>query len=149
MEKSKLSTVGKSLKFVIGKDLRKRQVNQLSLKNDSFLSGVLKVSEEMGIIDTILTKYYREINPEEELSIHQLLLDFFQLQQKDSKTVSVFLQYCSPQMSEAACDEALRKTKSQHTKASYGMRCVMDASHHSIKSIRSRCSSTRRCMVLE
>ncbi|GBM89713.1 hypothetical protein AVEN_216825-1 [Araneus ventricosus] len=139
MEKSKLSTVGKSFKFVKVKDLLKRQVNQLILKNDSFLSGVLKVSEEMGIIDTILTKYYREINPEEELSIHQLLLDFFQLQQQDSKTVSVFLQYCSQQMSEAACDEALRKAKSQHTKASYGMLCVMDASHHSIKSIR-QCS---------
>ncbi|GBL81423.1 hypothetical protein AVEN_143707-1 [Araneus ventricosus] len=68
----------------------------------------------MGINDTILTNYYREINSEEKLSIHQLLLDFFQLPQQDSKAASDFLKYCSSQMSEAACDEALRKTKSQH-----------------------------------
>ncbi|GBN92348.1 hypothetical protein AVEN_109727-1 [Araneus ventricosus] len=58
-KKSKLSTGGKSLKFVKGKDLGKRQVNQLSFKNGSFLFGVLKVRKEMGINDTILTKYYR------------------------------------------------------------------------------------------
>lgn len=66
----------------------------------------------MGRTNTVLTKYSEEFSAEEKLSIHQLILNFFQLQQ-DSRTATDFLRYCSSQMTEAVCDEATKRTVTQ------------------------------------
>lgn len=107
-KKSKLSTVGKSLKFIKAKDLGKKKVSNLCEKSGSFLSDVLQMSQETGSSTTTLTKYTEEFSEEDKLSIHQLMLNFFE--QVSSTTALDFLQYCSSQMTEAACDEASRKT---------------------------------------
>lgn len=110
-KKSKLSTVGTSLKYIKGKNIGKGQVQQINPKTGSFLSEVLEFSKNIGRNDTVLTKYSKEFTKEEKLSLHHLILSFFQSQDSAiDASDSKFLEYCSSEMSEIACHGATERT---------------------------------------
>lgn len=111
-KKSKLSQVGKSLKGIKGKDLFKKPVTVPYQTPGSFLSEVLQTSKDIGRIDTVLTKYTKEL-PLDLLSIHQLILSFKQTVQDSSKNADGFLLYCVSKITEAICFEAAEKTTQQ------------------------------------
>ena len=105
------------MKYVKAKDFGKGKVSQLGPKNGSVLLDILQKSKENGRNDSILTKYFIDTPTEnvKKLSMHHLILKFFRSQQDSAVTASAsdFLQFCSSQMSELICQEAVKETITQ------------------------------------
>lgn len=109
---SKLSAVSKTIKFVKGKNIGKKEVIPLYPHSGVFRQTVLdniRMTPDFG--DTQLTKYYRERDNVEKLSIHYLLQQFCQI--NSVPTADEFVNYCSSQMLEGTCTEAAIKTLQQ------------------------------------
>ncbi|KAF9808195.1 hypothetical protein SFRURICE_017347 [Spodoptera frugiperda] len=121
-KKSKLSSVGTSLKFIKAKDMcdiPKKQpqpvcdanIAQASTSSgESFLSLLIKYSKEVGDTDNQLTKYYNEPSDIEKLSIHYLVS---MVQEDKPKTPQEFIDYCKKQMHTKMCNEAAQATINQ------------------------------------
>lgn len=71
-KKSKLSSVGTSLKIVRGRALGKgvSLLEVTSSTDDSFLHAVAERSKQLGNMDTVLGKYLKEFSALEKLSLH-------------------------------------------------------------------------------
>ncbi|XP_037977959.2 uncharacterized protein LOC119691090 isoform X2 [Plutella xylostella] len=75
-KKSKLSSVGTSLKFIKAKDIcnapKKPKLVSTETSQESFLTVVIKDSKEVGDTDNQLMKYFKEPSNCEKMSIHRL-----------------------------------------------------------------------------
>lgn len=108
---SRLSAVGKSIKFIKARDLCKTDVEPLPPRDGSFLNEVLEKSKLEGRYDSVLTKYIKGATDVENLSMHNLLLRF--LKGQHGSTSDDFLTYCSSQMSTEVCNSAEKQTINQ------------------------------------
>ncbi|XP_026741056.1 uncharacterized protein LOC113503360 [Trichoplusia ni] len=113
-KKSKLSSVGTSLKFIKAKDIcnaTKTQPNPASTQTsqESFFSIVKTYSKKVGDTENQLMKYYKEPSNSEKLSIHYLV----SITQNKPKTAEEFIEFCKQMMQTKACEEAALATSEQ------------------------------------
>ncbi|KAI4468019.1 hypothetical protein MML48_2g00001854 [Holotrichia oblita] len=93
-KKSKLATIGTSLKFIKAKEMG-GPPKSAQERNSNFLEKVIDYSMKIGHIDSQLTKYYKEFSPSERLSINYLIITM-----TNAKLASPleFVKYCSTNM---------------------------------------------------
>lgn len=109
-KKSRLSSVGTSLKFIKCKDLGKQNLPELQQNDGNFLTSVVDVSREVGRNNSQLTKYYKEFASVEKLSINYLLNT---IPSVPAPTAAIFLEFCKQHMQESVCREAKLLTTNQ------------------------------------
>ncbi|XP_035435718.1 uncharacterized protein LOC118266384 [Spodoptera frugiperda] len=110
-KKSKLSSVGTSLKFIKAKDICKApKLNPASNSSSTgnFLTVVKNNCVSVGDTNNHLMKFYQSPNNAERLSIHHLILA-----SKATNPVE-FVEYCKLVMSTEACEQAELITKDQN-----------------------------------
>lgn len=117
-KKSKLSSVGTSLKFIKGKDMCNLpkmlpkpvcDAEPTQASRESFLSLLKKKSNEVGDTSNQLTKYFNEPSNIEKISMHHLA----SMMQDKPKTPQEFIEFCKGQMHIKACKEAALATLDQ------------------------------------
>lgn len=109
--KSKLSSIGTSLKFIKAKDIsraHKDKLGPISLNTANFLTVVKNHCTMVGDTNNHLMKFYKEPNNVEKLSMHHL--------QSASKATNPldFVEYCKLVMTADICKEAALATLEQH-----------------------------------
>lgn len=110
-KKSKLSSVGTSLKLIKAKDIcsaSKSNVVPQFLNTDSFLSVVKNNCVVVGDTNNHLMKFYRNPNSIEKLSIHHLIIT------SKATNPAEFIEHCKLVMSTEACNEAALATETQN-----------------------------------
>ncbi|XP_075986122.1 uncharacterized protein LOC142983144 [Anticarsia gemmatalis] len=118
-KKSKLSSVGTSLKFIKAKDIcnvpktQTKPVCDADMSTqgskDSFLSIVKKFNKKAGDTSNQLMKYYTEPTDIEKISIHHLV----SLMKNKPKTPKEFIEFCKEKMHAEVCKEATVATLDQ------------------------------------
>lgn len=104
-QKSKLSKIGTSLKFIKAKNLGNS--SKVNLKPASTNQSVLQVLIGVVGMDSQLMKYYRPRSPVENLSVHLQYLE------NKATNASDFIEYLKKTMDVATCKEAYKATMEQ------------------------------------
>ncbi|GBL96060.1 hypothetical protein AVEN_104305-1 [Araneus ventricosus] len=112
---SRLSAVGEAEKFIKAKNLVKNDIQPLPPSYGSFLNKIAQKSRSEARYDSVLTKYFKEFNDVEGLSIHNLLTNFLEV--TSTSTADEFINYCSCNMSETDCNTAADETIEQSESA--------------------------------
>ncbi|XP_037977958.2 uncharacterized protein LOC119691090 isoform X1 [Plutella xylostella] len=112
-KKSKLSSVGTSLKFIKAKDIcnapKKPKLVSTETSQESFLTVVIKDSKEVGDTDNQLMKYFKEPSNCEKMSIHRLVSSV----PKRPENAQEFIEFCKLSMDIKACEDAAITTVAQ------------------------------------
>lgn len=109
--KSKLSSVGTSIKFIKAKDIAKQSSCQNNLTDGSFLRAVMGESRKRNL-QTQLSKYFCDPCTANRLSIHKLFHGFRKTG-ADVSDVNLFFKYCSDNMDSNTCKTVSSQTIEQ------------------------------------
>lgn len=114
-KKPALSAVGSSVKYVKSSDLYKKEKSVVEMPNNvNFFKNVISIAKDKQL-DSQISRYSFDICTRNlyNLSIHQLLLNFFEEQKPDSYTADIFLQYAKSKLTNELCVNAELQTRLQ------------------------------------
>lgn len=110
-KRSKLASIGTSLKFIKTKAIGKAVNQSLPVRQRPSLLDTIKVHcKKTNAYSTQLTRYFKEPSPADKLSIHFLINAIPTVQPYSAKE---FIKYCENNMPSNICEEAQEATKDQ------------------------------------
>lgn len=109
-KKPTLAQVGKNIKYITTKEIKKPQMEYNFKDNDSFFNKVLHEMQKLQLNNQIFRHCISVADTCKQLSLHQLLIQFAEIQGTNAND---FLNFCKQTMSIDQCNKIAQETKLQ------------------------------------